>query len=74
MSALSSSGASLSATKLIKSSQATAPSVPGMAQTLSASMTGPSSVKLTSAVRKLVPPASMTAAGSPSGSCPSAVR
>lgn len=45
-----------------------------MAQTFSESMTGPASVKLTSAVRKLVPPASMTAAGSSMGRTPSAVR
>ena len=74
MDALSSSGERRSAAKLMKSSQVTAPSVPGMAQTFSESMTGPASVKLTSAVRKLVPPASMTAAGSSMGRTPSAVR
>ena len=74
MSVRSSSGASLSATKAMKSCHSTAPSVPGIEQTFSESMTAPASVKLTSAVRKFVPPASMTAAGSPMGSTPSAVR
>ena len=60
-----------SAVKRIKSSQLQLSPTPGMLYFCMFETTGPSSVKRTSARRKLVPPASMTAAQASRGRAPS---
>ena len=68
------SGSTASATFEINSSQVTGSCAPGMGRVFCCSITAPFVSKLMTAVRKFVPPASMTTAFSPRGSFPADER